>query len=152
MARPAKSVKVKSGVIPKAEEAARAAVENKIQGKPKKPTAPQHLTKDQKAVFNLVTKQLVDSEILSELDVYVLTSFSIAVVRLRQIEVQVDNDITLLCNNSLMSTRAKYQSDMWRGCNELCLSPQARAKIGSLAAQAVKGEEDLLLKALADDD
>ena len=48
--------------------------------------------------------------------------------------------------------RQKYQSDLWRGCNELCLSPQARAKIGSLAAQKQKKEKDPLLAALSDDD
>ena len=55
-------------------------------------------------------------------------------------------------HTSLQNARAKYQSDLWRGCNELCLSPQARAKIGSLAAQKQKEKKDPLLAALSDDD
>lgn len=63
------------------------------------------------------------------------------------------NDIPeYLFDSALMGARSRYQSDMWKGCSELCLSPQARAKIGSLAAQAVKQKEDPLLKLLMDDD
>ena len=55
-------------------------------------------------------------------------------------------------HTGLQNARAKYQSDLWRGCNELCLSPQARAKIGSLAAQKQKKETDPLLSVLSADD
>ena len=60
--------------------------------------------------------------------------------------------MALLCDSSYMATKDKYTKDLYRCCNELCLSPQARAKIGSLAVQAAKQREDPLLKALRDDD
>ena len=83
---------------------------------------------------------------------YVLESTAIAIARIRQINRMINDDPALLSDASLQSTRAKYQTDMWRGANELCLSPQARAKIGSLAAQAAKAKEDPLLKVLENDD
>ena len=64
----------------------------------------------------------------------------------------VNDKEELLFNTALMGARAKFQSDLWRGCNELCLSPQARAKIGSLAAGNKEGNEDPLMAALKDDD
>ena len=42
----------------------------------------------------------------------------------------IDQNQELLLSTALQNNRAKYQSDLWRGCSELCLSPQARAKIG----------------------
>ena len=64
----------------------------------------------------------------------------------------VNDKEELMFNTALMGARAKFQSDLWRGCNELCLSPQARAKIGSLTAGGSGGNEDPLLAALSDDD
>ena len=47
-----------------------------------------------------------------------------------------------------MNARAKYTQDFYRGCNELGLSPQARAK---MAISLSKQEEDPLTKLLAGD-
>lgn len=47
-----------------------------------------------------------------------------------------------------MASKDKYTKDLYRCCNELCLSPQARAKIGSLNLTASKNKEDPLLNAL----
>ena len=152
MARPAKSTKVKSGTITKEEEATRSEIEDRLRGKSEKLEPPDYLTDEQKKIFGFVCENLVEAEILSNLDVYVLCSLSIAVSRLQQIEQMVNDMPEYLFDTALMGARSKYQSDMWRGCNELCLSPQARAKIGSLAAQAIKHKEDPLLKALMDDD
>ena len=51
-------------------------------------------------------------------------------------------------DRKVTATRAKYESTMWRGCNEFCLSPQARAKIGSLFTAKRKDETDPLMEAL----
>ena len=64
----------------------------------------------------------------------------------------IDADHELIANATVQNSRAKYQSDLWRGCNELCLSPQARAKLGGMAAQKQKESKDPLLAALSDDD
>ena len=96
--------------------------------------------------------QLDECGILGSLDVYILTSCAIAIDRLENIERRVNEDESLMSDSALMATKDKYTKDLYRCCNELCLSPQARAKIGSLAAQAAKQREDPLLKALREDD
>lgn len=152
MARPAKSTRVKTGTITKEEEAVRTAIEDHLRGDISKLEPPDHLAEDQKEIFKFIVEKLADAEILSALDEYVLCSTVIAISRLRQIEKMVNDIPEYLFDTALMGARSRYQSDMWKGCSELCLSPQARAKIGSLAAQAVKQKEDPLLKLLMDDD
>jgi len=152
MARPAKSVKVKTGALASEEEMLRNGVEERLRGTPAEPEAPDYLTDDQKSIFRFIVDELRESEILGRLDVYTLEFTAIAISRLREINNRINRDPTLLSDASLQSARAKYQNDMWRGANELCLSPQARAKIGSLAAQAAKQKEDPLLKVLMEDD
>lgn len=152
MGRPAKSVRVKTGVIPNAEAQARRMVEDQVRGAALKPEPPDGLADDQRELFRFIVDELADSGILGKLDVFVLESTAVAVARLRRINGMIDGDDTLLYDTALQGARAKYQSDLWRGCNELCLSPQARAKIGSLAAQAAKEQKDPLAAVLQDDD
>lgn len=152
MARPAKSVKVKTGAISSEAESLRSGVEEKLRGKPAELVPPDYLADDQKEIFQYIVTELRDSEILGKLDVYVLESTAIAISRIRQINARINANPDLLADGALQSARAKYQTDMWRGANELCLSPQARAKIGSLAAQALKQKEDPLLKLVSEDD
>lgn len=152
MARPAKSVKVKSGAIAGDDAAIRQTVENKLRGENTPPDPPPGLTEQQREIFSFIVDGLVESEILGKMDVFVLESTAIAVDRLRSINNMIDANPQLIINTALQNSRAKYQSDLWRGCNELCLSPQARAKIGGLAAQKQKERKDPLLEVLRDDD
>lgn len=152
MARPAKSVNVKTGAISSEEENIRKGIESKLRGASALPLPPDYLTDEQKVIFQHIVDELRESDILGKLDVYALESTAIAISCVRQINDMVNNDASLLSNAKLQSARSKYQSDMWRGANELCLSPQARAKIGSLAAQAVKQKEDPLLKVIGEED
>ena len=152
MARPAKSVKVKTGVIASDEAAAREAVEDKVRGEAVPPEPPEGLTPEQREIFRFIVDGLTAGEILGRLDVFVLESTAVAIDRLRTINQMIDEDPRLLLSTALQNSRAKYQSDLWRGCNELCLSPQARAKLGGLAAQKAREKKDPLLEALQDDD
>lgn len=152
MARPSKSVKVKTGAIASEEASLRQAVEDKLRGESAPPEPPAGLTDGQREIFQFIVDGLVAGDILGRLDVFVLESTAVAIDRLRFINGLIDADPTLVMNTHLQNARAKYQSDLWRGCNELCLSPQARAKIGSLAAQKQKEKKDPLLAALSDDD
>lgn len=152
MARPAKAVKVQSQNLTNAEREAREFVENSLKGNGVKLEPPMHLSDGQKKIFMFIVESLSGSGILGSLDVYILTTCAIAIDRLECIEQRVNDDMSLLSDSALMSTKDKYTKDLYRCCNELCLSPQARAKIGSLAAQAAKQKEDPLLKALMDDD
>ena len=152
MARPAKSVKVKSGDISTADAEVRAGIEDKLRGEAQPPEPPPHLSDAQRELFEFIVGGLVNAEILGRLDVFVLESTVVAIDRLREINRMIDADLSLLANNGLQSARAKYQRDLWRGCSELCLSPQARAKIGGLAAQKAKEAKDPLVAAMMDDD
>lgn len=152
MARPSKSVRVKTGAIAGDEEAVRLDVEDKLRGDNNPPEPPPGLTDGQREIFRFIVNGLVASDILGRLDVFVLESTAIAIDRLRYINGMIDTDPALVANAALQNSRSKYQSDLWRGCNELCLSPQARAKIGNLAAQKAKEKKDPLLAALIDDD
>ena len=152
MARPSKSVRVKTGAIASDVEAVRQDMEDKLRGENAAPEPPVDLTDGQREIFQFIVNGLVASDILGQLDVFVLESTAIAIDRLRYINGLIDADPGLVMHTSLQNARAKDQSDLWRGCNELCLSPQARAKIGSLAAQKQKEKKDPLLAALSDDD
>lgn len=152
MGRPAKSVKVKSGAIASEEAAVRSSVEDKIRGESVKPDPPEYLTSDQREIFQFIVDGLTASEILGKLDVFVLESTAVAVDRLRTINAMIDNNPDFMLSTALQNSRAKYQSDLWRGCSELCLSPQARAKLGGMAAQKAKEKKDPLIEALHGDD
>lgn len=152
MARPSKSAAVSSGKIGKDEKETRQTVETTVRGDAVRPEPPEDLTEDQKAIFNFIVDGLASGDILGKLDVFVLESTAVAIDRLRTINRMIDGDHMLLLHTATQNSRAKYQADLWRGCNELCLSPQARAKLGSLAAQKAKEQRDPLMDALKDDD
>ena len=82
MARPAKSVRVKSGAIAKEEAAARLDMEDKLRGAAEKPSPPENMPEDQREVFQFIVDALVESDILGKLDVFVLESTAVAVARL----------------------------------------------------------------------
>ena len=152
MGRPAKSAAVSSGKIGEKNKCNRLDVENKLRGEVARPEPPEQLSEDQKRIFNFIVDGLEASEILGRLDVFVLESTAVAIDRLRTINGMIDADNELIANATVQNSRAKYQSDLWRGCNELCLSPQARAKLGGMAAQKQKESKDPLLAALSEDD
>lgn len=148
MGRPAKSVKTQSRHNTKSEEKERLETEEKLRGKSDKLKPSTYLSKSQKKVFKWIKAELEESGILSNLDVYILTQFSIAVDRLQNIEMKINDNFDLVFDKELMSSKDKYTKDLYRCCNELCLSPQARAKIGSLNINAQKEKNDPLMQAL----
>ena len=46
----------------------------------------------------------------------------------------------------MRNTRKEYAANFFRICNELGLSPQSRAKLGSLAVKKDKADSDPILK------
>ena len=147
--RPAKISTVISKNLTDEEKRIREEVENGFKtGKPPKP--PQELSDAQKKIFRRTVKMLEASGILTELDRYVLARFAIALDRLNLIEQVIDRDPTMLYDKDIMSSKDKYTKDFFRCCSELCLSPQARAKMSVAAVNAGKEKSDPLTKALAD--
>jgi P27 family predicted phage terminase small subunit len=138
--------------LTKEEKKARQENEEKLKGKADKIIPAQELTDNQLFLFNYIKLELEESGILSNLDIFILTKCSIAIDRLQFIENQVNKKPALLLNDSIMRRKKDYDSDFYRCCNELCLSPQSRAKLANINLKAKEKEEDPLLKALREDD
>lgn len=149
MARPAISAKVTSKHLTRSETDAKLGTEERLKGSADKLRPPKYLTAEQKKIFRFIVSELTASGILGNLDVYVLTECSIALSRMQEIENRVNSDPAQLANDKLLQTKDRYTKSFFRCCNELCLSPQARAKMGNLN---IKTEENPLLKILMEDD
>lgn len=149
MARPAKSIKTQSRHNTKTEVKEREEAENRLKGNFDIET-PEYLTDNQKAIFDYI-KNVLDSDgadILGQLDVYILSQTAIAIDRLRTIDEQINNDSAMITDKDVISARKAYTQEFFRCCNELSLSPQARAKIGSLNLSKKKEQTDPLLQIL----
>lgn len=148
MARPTKSVQTMSKNLTKEEKAIRLETEEKLRGPADNISPPKHLNARQKKIFKYIVQELEASQILGNLDIYILGTAAIAIDRIQQIEKMINKDITLLQDSKLMKAKAEYTKEFFRCCNELSLSPQSRAKLGNINLQAKKQAEDPLLKVL----
>lgn len=149
MARPCKSAKVlteSSQTIDEIEK--RIEYEEKIRGKADEIIPSMELTNSQNYLFNFIVDQLKATELLSNLDRFILTKAAIAIDRLHYIESAINKKPSLLFNKDVMSKKDSYDKDFYRCCNELCLSPQSRAKIANVNLNTRNAEEDAVIKAL----
>lgn len=152
MARPCKSIQAQSRHNTKEEIEARMEQESKLRGMADKVKPPSYLNKRQKKIFKYIVSELEASGIVGNLDVFILSTCSIAIDRLQEIETLINEDINRLADKTLMASKEKYTRDLFRCCNELSLSPQSRAKLGNLNIQAKADAEDPVLKAILGDD
>lgn len=150
MARPAKATKTMAKNLTAEERAARLETEEALKGSADKLIPPKFLSKEQKGIFRKIVSELQEANILGNLDVYILSTAAISIDRMQTIEQQINEHPELLSDRDFMSSKEKYSRDFYRCCNELCLSPQSRAKLAGLRVQKEKGENPLL-KALRDD-
>lgn len=148
MARPSKSVKTMSKNLTKEELQSRLEVEEKLKGDADKISPPDYLNEEQAAIFRYIVDELQASELLGNLDVYVLATCVIAIERLQHIETLINEDFKNILNKQLMTAKDKYTRDLFRCTNELSLSPQARAKLGNIKVEKTQKENDPLLKVL----
>ena len=148
MARPAKSTGSKTGAITKDEERLRKLSEARLKCGDDKLTPPDYLTDSQREIFDYIQTELKSAEILGNLDIFILENAAIILDRLHEIEMQINNDFSLITDSSFISTRDKFRKEWFRICNELCLSPQARAKLSIQNVKALKEEEDPLMEIL----
>lgn len=143
MARPAMSANVTAKHLTNSEKSIRTETENKLKGGSDKLKPSGHLTSSQKKIFKFIVSNLKSSGILGNLDNYVLDECSICIDRMQYIEKQVNDNPELLVDSALMATKDRYTKAFFRYCNELCLSPQARAKIANINLQG-KDENPLM--------
>lgn len=138
--------------LTKEEKQIRLETEEKLKGNADKIRPPTWLNKEQKKIFRYIVKELEESEILGNLDIYILTQCAVSIDRLQEIEKLINDDIMAIHEKSLMSAKDKYSKIFFRCCNELSLSPQSRAKLGTINLQAKERENDPLINILAGGD
>lgn len=148
MARPAKAVALTERHNTKSDIDLRKKTEEEIRGDGDRLKPPKWLSKRQKVLFKRVVTELSSSNILGNLDEYILAQFSVAVDRLWTIEQQINEEPELMQDRQLMASKEKYSKDLYRCCNELCLSPQSRAKLGTLNVARNLETQDPFLAAL----
>ena len=107
---------------------------------------PDWLNERQQQVFEYVAKELAGGKIVGNIDVFILSSFAVAVDRLEQIEKSINSKPDMMFDKSLLKAKARYTADFNTGIKELSLSPQARAKLGGINITAEKEKVDPVLK------
>ncbi|WP_321833472.1 P27 family phage terminase small subunit [Clostridium butyricum] len=148
MARPCKAINTQSRHNTKDEIKSREDTENKLRGLADKIKPPKNLTDSQKKIFKFIVNELKESDILSNLDIFFLEMASTTIDELRRIQNKVNEDIENIRDKDLMRERSRNRQELHRLSNELCLSPQSRAKIGSLILNADKDKQDPILSVL----
>lgn len=151
MGRPAKAVGTMARHNTKKEIESRLAAENALKGHSNKIKPPSYISKNQKKIFSNIVQELLTSNILCNLDIYVLTSCSIAIDRLQEIEILINDNFNNIYNKDIMSAKEKYTKDLYRCMSELSLSPASRAKIANINTQVQTVKDDEVLKALSGD-
>ncbi|MFR8192849.1 MAG: P27 family phage terminase small subunit [Lachnospirales bacterium] len=106
------------------------------------PPAPEWLTKSQKDIYNNIIGCLEDSQMLAMNDVWILSQGAITIDRLQSLEKKANTEAGLVFDKDFISAKNSYVRDFFRFCNEMCLSPQARAKLANVAT-AKKEKEPL---------
>lgn len=152
MARPSKPVDLQTCHLTQEEKEARQEAEARLKGGNDKIKPPSHLTKEQKKIFKYIVKEMEASDILANLDIYILSTVVIAIDRMQIIDRMVNKKPELLIDRKLLATRKDSESAFFRACTELGLSPTARSRIANINVQAQINADDPVLKALEDDD
>lgn len=155
MARPCKSVNTMSKNLTKKEKENRLEVEQKLKGNADKIKPPSSLTKEQKKIFKFIVDELKASEILGNPDIFLLEKCAISIDFIKFINEKLNKNKEILTENessNLRKWKETFDKDFFRCCNELCLSPQSRAKLSNINLQAKQHKEDPLLKALRGED
>lgn len=152
MARPAKSARVKSGTITKEEETQRLEIEDKLRGSKDKLIPPLYLTNSQMEIFNYIMAELQEADILGNLDLYILSQTAIAIDRIQDLDRKANDEPDLLFQNAFRQARAEASKEYFRCCNELCLSPQSRAKLSIAKVKPGEKKQTIMDLINADDE
>lgn len=148
MARPSLSAKVTAKNLTNAEKTARIETEERLRGNADNIKPLPHLNAAQVEMFNFIVGELEKSDMLSNLDAMVLSDCAICIDRLAEIEKTMNDEPEKRFDGALIRARTTYSKDFQRYCNELCLSPQSRAKIANINMQ--KETRNPLLDILSD--
>lgn len=142
MGRPAKPSGFETGKTGKQTKDERKAVEDGLKGEKTDLKPAYKLTKTQKKIFKGIKEMLENTDIIGSQDAFIISSTAVAMDRVADIDMAVNERPNLLTDKQMLSAREKFFTQFCRGCNELGLSPQARAKIGIIAAGSRNKESD----------
>ena len=145
MARNTVPVNLSRMHLTKQEKALRLAKENQLRGRPLDQAVPEELTEAEAAAYIWLQAVLEPADILGEPDRETVKLAAISIARLKQIDDLIRNNPEMLTNKDVNAIRKNYEDQFFIFSRELCLSPAARSKIGSLAS---KKPEDPLMKIL----
>lgn len=146
MARPAKPIELQSRHNTKSDIQKRKEVQDLLKGNAADLQHPFPLTDSQQEIFDLLVDAYRKADVLGELDSYIIAEGAVVIDRLREIERRINEDPELMFQDSVRNTRKEYAANFFRICNELGLSPQSRAKLGSLAVKKDQEDNDPILK------
>ena len=142
---------MKTGLMTKDEINKRLEAETRLKGQADKLTAPSFLTLPQKQIFRYIVKNLESSGILGNLDIYVLAQTAITIDRIQECEKNINENGLFDWEgkaNPAVKVKDSYMKEFFRMCNELSLSPQARAKLANMNFKAEVNDSDPLLTIL----
>ena len=88
---------------------------------------------------------------LGNLDQFILAHASVTICQLQNFDKEANSDPTLLLDTKFRMAKDAATKDFFRCCNELCLSPQSRAKI-SISAIKTEPEKKSLMDILNEED
>lgn len=151
MARPTKSVAMRSGHISKEERDVKLNNEKLLRGNSDNIKPLSFLTKAQKDIFKNIVQHLEESGLLGNIDVYVLSQAAITIDRIHDCERNINETGIFDYEgqaNPAIKVKESYMREFFKLCSELSLSPQARAKIASINFEADTKKTDPLLTIL----
>ena len=155
MARPTKIVTTRTGHMSKKDIDARLEYETKLRGDTDKIRPPSFLTLPQRKIFKGLVDYLMPSGLLGNIDVYIVAQAAVTINRVQECE-RIINETGLVDAEGNINPQVKiksgYMSEFFRICNELCLSPQARAKLANINANAEVEKVDPLLSIIRGND
>lgn len=152
MGRPAKNTNTKTGAIRKEETEKRAKTEEQLKGNDNKIKPNKEILNDrQMQIFEYILEELKASKLLGNLDVFILNQSAICIERLEKIDYMMNMETDFFLNAELRKSKDMYMKQFFRCCNELCLSPQARAKF-AISNIPKDDKKKTLSEILGDDD
>ena len=144
MARPTTSAKLVKGAMTKARRNKRLEVEESLKGGKFNGTVPKSFTVEEAKAYKWLCSVLAPADILGEPDRETVEQAAITIARLHQIDDLIRRQPELLTDKDVNTVRKTYVDQYIRYCKELCLSPGARSKIGSLMANSKKADDPLI--------
>ena len=151
MARPAKPVQLQSGAMTKADRQRREEAEKKISPDATAVQLPtMGLTERQRKIRKRIVKEM--RGVLKNADRFILDQAAIAIDRLQTLEEKINEDDQIVFTKNFISVKKEYFSEFVRLCNELSLSPQARAKLANAQAEQQENPLKALVGGEDDDD